>query len=441
MSVYSLLSQDIVRVPEYDITGHVIAVRGSMLKCRGIETRVSLHALCQIDSSCGKVLAEVLSVSGDETSLLVFKNSHSVKVGDIVKIVDDIANIYPDKSWLGHIIDPMCNSLNTGRSLYSGDKAYSLYRNNGEQGIRQYVLDRIDVGVKVVNTFIPCVKGQRLGIFAGSGVGKSMLLSMIGKYSKADVKIIGLIGERGIEVNKFLSSYGISDQDSSTIIVYSSSEDNAIMRRRATFVTVALAEYFRDLGLDVVCIMDSLTRFAMARREIGLQIGEIPVTKGYTSGVFEELPKLLERIGPPMTGKSGSITGFLSVLVDGDDYNEVLTDTVRGILDGQIVLNRKIAEHNIFPAIDVLASVSRASPDCYNEQEKLLVGNARKLLSVYKDIEDVVNMGLYKTGTDKNNDQAISFYKSMQGFVSQDGKVGYDLATSFKILKEIYSKV
>ncbi|ETO91660.1 MAG: H+-transporting two-sector ATPase FliI [Candidatus Xenolissoclinum pacificiensis L6] len=441
MQSYKLLSQSIRDIAEYDIYGTVISVRGSTLKCTGIIDQVSTYDLCQIYSSGGTVLAIVLSVNLEYATLMMMNIISTVKVGDRVVPTTGSSGIYPHKSWLGNIIDPMCNSLNKSTPLLKGSKAYSLYHSNGQHGIKQYLLDKIDTGIKIVNTFVTCVKGQRMGVFAGSGIGKSTLLSMIARYSSADVKIIGLIGERNIEVNKFLADYDLDGDNSNTIIVYSGSEDSPVMRHRATLLTMALSEYFRDLGLDVVCILDSLTRFAMARREIGLQIGEMPVSKGYTSGVFEELPKLLERLGPVVQDQKGSITGFLSVLVDGDDYNEVLTDTIRGILDGQIVLSRKIAEQNIFPAIDILSSISRAVPQCYTPEESNMIGESRRLLSEYTELQDLVNLGIYKTGADKEKDRILQFSTLLKEFMNQKPNDYCDLQSSFNNLASIHKEI
>lgn len=257
-----------------------------------------------------------------------------------------------------------------------------------------------------------------MGIFSGSGVGKSLLLAMMARYSAADVVVIGLVGERGREVREFIEEYLGPEGLAKSVLVVATSDESALMRRQAAYLTMTVAEYFRDQGKDVLCLIDSVTRFAMAQREIGLSAGEPPASKGYTPTVFSELPRLLERAGPGVA--DGSITGLFTVLVEGDDHNEPISDAVRGIVDGHIVLDRAIAQRNRFPAIDVLQSVSRTLPRCNTPDQNALVDRARGLMAVYSDMAELIRLGAYRAGSDPAVDEAIRLHDGLEAFQRQD---------------------
>lgn len=303
---------------------------------------------------------------------------------------------------------------------------------------RAPVGERLDTGVRSINTFLTLCKGQRVGIFAGSGVGKSMLLSMLIKYSDCDVVVVGLIGERGRELHEFLDKAIGRANLKKCVTVVATSDQSALIRKQAAYTTMTIAEYFRDQGLSVLCVMDSVTRFAMAQREIGLSCGEIPATKGYTPSVFTELPKLLERAGPgEKSDKTGYITGVFTVLVDGDDHNEPISDAVRGILDGHIVLDRAIAERNHFPAINLLKSISRTVPGCHFGTERNVITKARQVLSTYNDMADMIRIGAYKKGANAEVDEAISLITKMNAFTAQNFDECESLPQSFHKLSQI----
>ena len=287
-----------------------------------------------------------------------------------------------------------------------------------------------------MNVFTPMRRGQRLGVFAGSGVGKSVLLSMLARGSSADVVVIGLIGERGREAREFVEDVLGPDGRARSVVITETGDAPALARRRAAYATLATAEFFRDQGLDVLCLMDSVTRFALAQREIGLAAGEPPTTRGYTPSVFAELPALLERAGPGPEG-AGSITGLFTVLVDGDDHNEPIADAVRGILDGHIVMSRRIAERGRFPAIDVLKSISRTAPEVYAPGEAPLAKRARALLSAFGDMEELIRLGAYARGTNPEVDRAIAVNEPLEEFLGQGKDETASIEASFAALAGI----
>jgi flagellum-specific ATP synthase len=286
-----------------------------------------------------------------------------------------------------------------------------------------------------MNVFTTCCRGQRLGVFAGSGVGKSVLLSMLAKNAECDAVVVGLIGERGREVREFIEETLGEEGLRRAVVVVATSDEPALKRRQAAYMTLAVAEYLRDQDMEVLCLMDSVTRFAMAQREIGLAAGEPPTTKGYTPTVFTELPKLLERAGPgPVRAdgtKAGPITGLFTVLVDGDDHNEPIADAVRGILDGHIVMERAIAERGRFPAINVLKSISRTMPGCQSPEEREVVRSARESLSAYANMEELIRIGAYRAGADPLIDRAIELNPAVERFLAQSPGDATSLDESF----------
>ena len=304
---------------------------------------------------------------------------------------------------------------------------------------RQRVGPPLDLGVRALNTFLTCCRGQRLGIFAGSGVGKSVLLSMLARNVDADITVIGLIGERGREVQEFLQD-DLGDAGlARSVVVVATSDEPALMRRQAAYLTLAIAEYFRDEDKDVLCLMDSVTRFAMAQREIGLSAGEPPTAKGYTPTVFTELPKLLERAGPGLG--AGTITGIFTVLVDGDDHNEPIADAVRGILDGHVVMQRSIAERGRFPAINVLRSVSRTMPKAADPAYLPVITRARQVMATYSDMEELIRLGAYRAGSSPEVDEAIGLHEPLEGFLRQAKDEKASLGEGYQQLAQILTNL
>ena len=432
----SLLT-NLTRIPEYHLYGRVTAVLGMLVEVGGVQRRLSIGDRCRIAARGGRHLAcEVVGFRDDHAILMPFGALEGVGLGCKAEVVDVEPVVSPTEKWLGRVVNAMGEPIDGRGPLPEGDIAYPLRNCPPPAHARQRVRGKVDLGVRAINTFLTCCRGQRLGIFSGSGVGKSILLGMMARYTAADVNVIGLIGERGREVQEFIEDNLGEEGLARTVIVVATSDESPLMRRQAAYMTMALAEYFRDRDKDVLCMMDSITRFAMAQREIGLSAGEPPTSKGYTPTVFSELPKLLERAGPGC-GR-GSITGLFAVLVEGDDHLEPITDAVRGIIDGHIVLDRAIAERGRYPAIDILRSLSRAMPDCNTAEENAIVLRARRMLANYEDMAEMIRLGAYRVGSDAKTDEAIKYYPALEGFLSQERNDRSDLASGYAQLAAIF---
>lgn len=432
----SLLT-NLTRIPEYHLYGRVTAVLGMLVEVGGVQRRLSIGDRCRIAARGRRHLAcEVVGFRDDHAILMPFGALEGVGLGCKAEVVDVEPVVSPTEKWLGRVVNAMGEPIDGRGPLPEGDIAYPLRNRPPPAHARQRVRGKVDLGVRAINTFLTCCRGQRLGIFSGSGVGKSILLGMMARYTAADVNVIGLIGERGREVQEFIEDNLGGEGLARTVIVVATSDESPLMRRQAAYMTMALAEYFRDRDKDVLCMMDSITRFAMAQREIGLSAGEPPTSKGYTPTVFSELPKLLERAGPGC-GR-GSITGLFAVLVEGDDHLEPITDAVRGIIDGHIVLDRAIAERGRYPAIDILRSLSRAMPDCNTAEENAIVLRARKMLANYEDMAEMIRLGAYRVGSDAKTDEAIKYYPALERFLSQDRNDRSDLASGYAQLAAIF---
>lgn len=428
---------NIAQIPDQLIFGSVLSVRGLIIEVIGLSPVVSIGSRCEIIKKDNvKIEAEIIGFHDKVSLLMPFGSMEGIGPNCKVLFKQDVSGAYPCESWKGRVIDASLNPIDGKGKLNCGDKFYHFKAPPILSHDRARVQGKVDLGVKTINSFLSCCYGQRMGIFAGSGVGKSVLISMLGRYALMDVKVIGLVGERGRELHEFIYEYLGEEGLKNCVIVVATGDEPAVVRRQAAYLTMAIAEFFRDLGQNVLCIIDSITRFAMAQREIGLSAGEPPSSKGYTPSVFSELPKLLERAGPGKKN-SGSITGLFSVLVEGDDHNEPIADAVRGILDGHIVLDRAIAERGVFPAINVLRSISRTMPACNNEQENLLVTKARRIISNYTDMAEMIRLGAYKIGTDKQVDEAIKIYPLLENFMKQLPNQSVSMSESYEMLTKI----
>jgi len=431
---------DLNQLPSYYLYGRVTGVQGMLVEVGGIERELTIGSRCRLNASGGPpVLCEVVGFRGGRALLMPFAGLEGVGLGCKAEIVASEPVIYPSDAWLGRVLDAMAAPLDGGPRMAEGKLGYRLRAAPPKASDRQRVGAKIDLGVRAINTFLTCCRGQRMGIFSGSGVGKSILLSMLARYTRADVNVIGLIGERGREVQEFLEDDLGPEGLAKSVVIVATSDSSPLLRRQAAHLTLSVAEYFRDQGKDVLCMMDSVTRFAMAQREIGLAAGEPPASKGYTPSVFSELPKLLERAGPGAA--RGSITGLFSVLVEGDDHNEPISDAVRGILDGHIVLDRVIAERGRYPAIDVLRSISRTMPDCNTAEENAIVDRARQIIARYEDMADMIRLGAYRPGSDPALDEAIAYYPRLEAYLSQGRHEQGDLAGGYAALAALLAEL
>ncbi len=437
---FQSLLQQIEKVDLIKISGKVTAIKGNVIECVGISEFVAIGTMCnivcdQIDAQ-KLIKCQVIGFNKDIVLLLPLNIDLSGLRTNAKVIVETTTDaVYPDESWLGRVLDAFSVPIDNLGPLKQGCDPYLLKNPPLHVKHRERLGNKLDLGVKAIDVFTSCCSGQRMGIFGGSGVGKSMLISMLTKYANTDVKVIGLVGERSREVKEFIEDYLGEYGLKRSVVIVATGDEPALIRRRAAYFTVCIAEYFRDQGKEVLCIIDSITRFAMAQREIGLAAGEPPTSKGYTPSVFAELPQLLERVGPGV-GR-GNITGLFSVLVEGDDHNEPISDSVRAILDGHIVLDRSIADRGRFPAINVLRSISRAIPKCNTSHENKLITYAKRMLSIYDDMSEMIRLGAYKAGADPEVDKAIVYYTKIEEFLTQLPSEEVYMADSYQLLAKI----
>ncbi len=409
--------RDILEQSEFsEYYGRVSKVVGLTIESDGPE--VNIGELCKLYASKGNkvIYAEVVGFKDNKVLLMPFGDMSGIGPGNLVVASNSILKVGVGRSLTGRVLDGMGNPIDNLGPLQI-DKYYPVNNTPPHPLLRKRISEPMVLGVKAIDGLITVGKGQRIGIFAGSGVGKSTLIGMIARNTKADINVIALIGERGREVREFLEKDLKEEGLARSVVIVATSDQPALVRLKGALIATAVAEYFRDQGKDVLLLMDSLTRFAMAQREIGLAIGEPPVSRGYTPSVFGLLPKLLERSG---NSEKGSITGLYSVLVDGDDMTEPVTDTARGILDGHIVLSRSLAHRNHYPAIEVLESISRVMSDVISPEHKKLAGEVKKALAVYKDAEDLINIGAYVKGSNEKIDYSISVIDNILSFLQQE---------------------
>ncbi|OFI06807.1 putative ATP synthase YscN [Clostridium acetireducens DSM 10703] len=414
------------------IEGIVKNVIGLTIEVEGIKAFVG--EVCTIyNEKNNTIKCEVVGFREDNVILMPLGELIGISPGCRVVPNGRPLSVKCSEELFGKVLDGLGKPLK-GDEIEFGS-IYALDKEPPDPLKRRRIKNVISTGIRAIDGFLTCGEGQRIGIFAGSGVGKSTTLGMIAKYAEADVNVICLIGERGREVLDFIEKDLGEEGMKKSIVVCATSDKPALVRLKGAFTATAIAEYFRDKGKKVILMMDSVTRFAMAQREIGLAIGEPPATKGYTPSVFAMLPRLMERSG--MSDK-GSITAFYTVLVDGDDFNEPIADAVRGILDGHIVLSRALAAKNHYPAIDILNSISRLMSEIAEEEHKNVAGLARDLLATYKESEDLINIGAYVKGSNKKVDMAIEYIDKIESYLKQKINEHTNFKESLEILKSMF---
>src|SRR5689334_11594217 len=429
------LAEQIVDIDGVETYGRVVAVRGLMVEVAGPIHAMSVGARLTIETGGKPIPCEVVGFSGGRALAMPFASLDGVRRGCRAVVSTSAGVIRPSEGWLGRVVNARAEPIDGQGPLPPGPAPYPYRASPPPAHARRRVGEPLDLGVRALNTFVTVCRGQRMGIFSGSGVGKSVLLSMLARNVSADISVIGLVGERGREVQEFLQDDLGAAGLARSVVVVSTSDEPALMRRQAAYLTLAIAEYFRDLGKDVLVLMDSVTRFAMAQREIGLSAGEPPTSKGYTPTVFTELPRLLERAGPGAA--DGTITGIFTVLVDGDDHNEPVADAVRGILDGHIVMERAIAERGRYPAINVLKSISRTMPRSCDPEFWPVVQQAKRLLSIYGDMEELIRLGAYRAGSNPETDEAIRLFPALEAFLAQGKEEATNLGEGYRRLAQI----
>lgn len=414
--------------------GKVVKIVGLTIESVGPDA--NFGDVCRIKSredTNRYVKAEVVGFKDKRVLLMPFDNIDGIGPGSIVENTGKPLTVKVSDELLGQTLDGLGNPI--GDFKITNYKKYSVEAKPPDPMSREIISEVLPLGVKAVDGLITVGKGQRIGIFAGSGVGKSTLLGMFARNTKADINVIALIGERGREVREFIERDLGEEGMKRSIVVVATSDKPALIRNKAAKTATAIAEYFRDKGKDVLLMMDSVTRFSMAQREIGLASGEPPVTRGYPPSVYSEMPKLLERAG---NSAVGSITGLYTVLVDGDDFNEPITDTARGILDGHIILSRRLGHKNHYPAIDILQSISRVMSSIASRDHKKAAGKLKNVLATYNEAEDLINIGAYKSGSNKNIDYAISKIDEVNEFLMQGVDERFDFDDIIDKLEKIF---
>ena len=415
--------------------GKIVNVIGLSIESAGPSAK--LGDVCYIypeDETLSPVMAEVVGFREGKIQLMPYDSTEGIGVGNVVVNTNKPLMVQVSDALLGRTLDGLGRPSDGGEKI-EGGTPYSVECTAPDPMSRKIICEPLTLGVKAVDGIMTIGKGQRIGIFAGSGVGKSTLMGMFARNTVADINVIALIGERGREVREFIERDLGEEGMKRSVVVVATSDKPALERNKAAKTATAIAEYFRDQGKDVLLMMDSLTRFSMAQREIGLANGEPPVSRGYPPSVYSEMPRLLERAG---CNDVGSITGLYTVLVDGDDFNEPITDTARSILDGHIMLNRKLAHKNHYPAIDILQSISRCMSQITEKEHKAVAGKLKNVLATYTDAEDLINIGAYKKGSNKNIDYAMEKIDAVNTYLMQQTEEKYSFEDSLRLLNEIF---
>ena len=416
--------------------GRVTELTGLLIESSGPAAAVG--DFCEIETFSGKsIRTQVIGFRDGRVLSMPLEETDGLQPGDTIIARSDQARVAVGPALLGRVLDGFGKPMDGGPSLEM-EEAYDLYRQPPNPLEREHITDPLVTGVRAIDSLVPCGKGQRIGIFGGSGVGKSTLLGAMCQHNSADVVVIALIGERNREVRAFLDHELGPEGRKRAVVVVATSDRPAPLRVRAPFVALAISEYFRDQGKNVLLVMDSVTRLAMAQREIGLAAGEPPSQKGYTPSVFNILPKVCERAG---NFEKGSITAFFTVLVDGDDFNEPICDAVRGILDGHIILSRQLGAAGHYPAIDVLNSVSRLQSKISTAEQKSSAQKVREALAMYRDAEDLINLGAYVSGSNPRLDQCIKARPEIMNFLRQDAGINADRVDTLRHLQQLASSL
>lgn len=431
--MFEQLTRQVRNSETYSLTGKIENIVGMSIEASG--GRAAVGDICRIyNSETGtQVTAEVVGFKNDHILLMPYSEMQGISAGNFVRNTGGQLTLQVGEFLRGRIINALGQPID-GKGLFEGGTSYCIGGNYINPLRRPPIRERMEFGVKAIDGMVTIGKGQRIGIFAGSGVGKSTLMGMIAKNVKADINVIALVGERGREVLEFVEKDLGEEGMRRSILVVATSDQPAMLRMKCPSVATGIAEYFRDQGYDVLLMMDSLTRFAMAQREIGLAIGEPPVARGYTPSIYAELPKLLERSG---NFERGSITGVYTVLVEGDDTNEPISDTVRGILDGHIILSRQLANANHYPAIDVSGSISRLMVEIVSPEHRQLNAQIRDILSIYEKNIDLVSIGAYKPGSNRKLDFALSKIDAVNAFLRQEIDEAFSYEQTIELLKAI----
>ncbi|MGL4801602.1 MAG: flagellar protein export ATPase FliI [Cetobacterium sp.] len=412
--------------------GIVKEVIGLAIYVKGI--KASIGEVCTVYNENNLAIqCEVVAFKNEYTTLMSLEDTMGIYPGCRVISSGKFLSVNCSNKLLGRVLDGLGRPLDNKNKIFT-HKTYNLNNQPPNPLTRKTISEELETGIKAIDAFITCGKGQRMGIFSGSGVGKSTIISMLARNAKADVNVIALIGERGRELREFIENDLGEEGLKKSVIVCATSDTSPLTRVKGALTATAIAEYFRDQGKNVILFMDSVTRFAMAQREIGLTVGEPPTQKGYTPSVFSFLPKLVERTG---TSDTGVITAFYTVLVDGDDFNEPIADTMRGLLDGHIILSRQLSHKNHYPPIDILSSLSRIMNNIIDEEHKATTNTIKEILAIYKENEDLISIGAYQRGSNKKVDNAINYYDSIMRYLKQDKNEYSSFYDTIRNLKKI----
>ena len=428
------------RIPPLRVAGRVAGISGLVVDIDGLAGHVSVGDRLLLEARDGRtVLAEIVGFRADLAQAMPFDALDGLGPGSpAVRAAEGDGGFAVADAWLGRVLDPLGRPLDGNGVLPLGAAARPLRVAAPEATARARLGPRLDLGVRALNCFTTCRQGQRLGLFSGSGIGKSTLLSMLARHTECDVAVLALVGERGREVREFLEDDLGAEGLARSVVVVATSDAPPLLRRQAAYAAMTVAEHFRDQGRSVLLLMDSVTQFCLALREIGLSAGEPPATRGYPPSVFAELPRLLERAGPGLQrpdGSAGQITALFTVLVEGDDHNEPVADAVRGILDGHVILDRRIAERGRYPAVDVLRSLSRAAASCLDAGETTLLRRARGILALHEDMADMLRLGAYRAGTDPAVDEAVALAPRIEAVLHQERAERSPMADCFERLR------